>query len=166
MANNKRIVKDNPNIIRSSADDVRWLFSLFATVRTTQIANDTLGNRLDIIGKRERLREIHDELLKIVQDVFQTFPPEKHATINRQLDTIHYKLEIGRTPYNDDGYVYTKMDDLDVLIKFAHKMNCQICSHPSWCNSRCKLGKALDRCCPESRGRKESWSNIDVTADV
>lgn len=156
---------DNPNIIRSNADDVRWLFALFAAVRTTKEAQDRLGNRLDAVGQRDRLNKLQEDLLEVWNTVFLTFPPEKHDTIVRQLDTIHFKLEIGQSPFNDLGYVYTSINDLDALIYYAHRMSCIFCSHPTWCNSRCELGKALDHCCPEGRTKKESWSEIDIAAD-
>lgn len=149
-------------IIRSSAEDVRWLFAMFAAARTALIAQDTLAKRLEVVHEADNLKHIQEELLRITRTIFLTFPPEKHETINRQLDNIHYKLEIGKSPFNDTGSCYTNIGDLDTLIYYAHRMTCIFCSHPTWCNSRCDLGKALDHCCPESRTRKESWSEINI----
>lgn len=153
---------DSPYIIRSSAEDTRWLFAMYAACNTTMIAGDTLKKRLEVIDKAEQLRELHKKLLEITHQIRLTFPPEKHQTISRQIDNIHFKLEIGKSPFNDTGNVYVSIGDLDTLIYYAHRMSCIFCSHPTWCNSRCELGKALDHCCPEGRTKRESWSEIDV----
>lgn len=153
---------ESPYIIRSSAEDTRWLFAMYAACNTTMIAGDTLKKRLEVIEKVERLRELHEELLEITHMINLTFPPDKYQTINRQIDNIHFKLEIGKSPFNDTGNVYVNIGDLDTLIYYAHRMSCIFCSHPTWCNSRCELGKALDHCCPEGRTKRESWSEIDV----
>ena len=153
---------DSPYIIRSNAEDTRWLFAMYAACNTTKIAGDTLKKRLEVIEKVERLRELHKELLEITHQINLTFPPDKYQTINRQIDNIHFKLEIGKSPFNDTGNVYVNIGDLDTLIYYAHRMSCIFCSHPTWCNSRCELGKALDHCCPEGRTKRESWSEIDV----
>ena len=156
---------DDPKIIRSNSDDVKWLFAMFAASRTTLIALDKLGHRLDALGEREALMAAHEEVLRITRAIFQTFPPEKHQTINNQLDNIHFEMKIGKVPAGkDNGQVYTDIGDLDTLIYYAHRMSCTFCSHPTWCNSRCSLGKALDHCCPEGRTKRESWSEIDIEA--
>ena len=153
-------------IIRSNSHDINWLFALGAAVRTLDKAREELGDRIDVSGQRETAERLYTEIDDMFHSLLLTYPPEKYPSILRQMQSIFYRIDTVRPVNADKAHTLMDVDDLSVLIKFAHRMNCQICSHPTWCGSRCDLGKTFDRCCPEHRGKKESWSEIDVTRDI
>ena len=153
------------NIIRSNSHDTKWFFALCAAVRTLELIGDQLASRVDILGERNALSEVHGEVLRITNAILDTFPHEKHPAMERQMQSIYYRIDVSRPVNGSKANTLMDVDDLGTLMKYAHKMNCQICSHPSWCGSRCDLGKVFDRCCPESRGKKESWAFIDISAN-
>lgn len=150
--------KSNDKVIRSRSHDTQWFFALAAAVRTLELVQTELADRIDIMGERQTVEALHDEALRVVNQIKDTFPPEKVPTIERQMSYLYYKIEVNKPAAGWDKY-HTIMDgeDLGTLIKFAHNMNCTICSHPTWCGNRCALGKVFDRILPESRSKKESW---------
>lgn len=156
--------REPEGIIRSNSHDTKWFFALCASVRTLELIGEKLSSRVDITGEREAISSVHDEALRITEKLLNTFPPEKHPAIERQMESIYYRIDVARPVNANKANTLMDVDDLGVLIKYAHKMNCQICSHPTWCGNRCDLGKVFDRCCPESRGYKESWAFIDIGA--
>lgn len=157
MREKKEVVPE----IRCNSHDTKWLFALAATVKTLEQVETELQNRFEAIHAIDKLHELQAETRAIAEMLVQTYPREKHRTIQNQLDSVYYRIDVGK-PINPKSNTIIDVDVLGVLIKYAYEMNCKICSHPTWCNSRCPLGNAFDRCLPETRGRKESWSDLDV----
>lgn len=158
--------QDEYPIIRSSSHDVNWLMILSAICSSL----DSLGRELDrriAATDNEEMLHVALHATEVMRDqILMTFPPEKRDSIQRQFGHLFVDCKtyvpIG---YKSKAETVMAVDHLDTLIRYAHTMNCQICSHPTWCNKRCGLGRALDACCPEHRDRKESWQDIDVTLE-
>ena len=148
-------------VIRSNAHDTQWLFGFDASVRTLDCYQEEGKNRLEAIGAAEELASIRQRLRIICERLSLTFPQEKLAAIQRQLPYLYYRIDVGR-PMDSKTNTIMDVDELGTIIEYAHKMNCQICPHPSYCGSRCQLGKVFDHILPEQRDRKESWADIDI----
>lgn len=153
--------KEKFPIIRSCSHDTQWLFGFDAAVRTLQCYQNEGANRLEAIDAVDELKDIREKLQTMCENLTLTFPPEKLPAIVRQLPYLYYRIDVAR-PVNAKTHTILDVDELGTLIKYAHEMNCKICAHPSYCGSRCALAKVFDHICPETRGPKESWADIDV----
>lgn len=151
-------------VIRSCAHDTQWLFALDAAVRTLDCYSSECRNRIEAISEAEAFDRARADLRRITENVTYTFPQEKWGAIERQLGNLFYRIDTGK-PLNPRTNTLVDVDELDTLIRYAHDFNCKTCSHPSYCGSRCELGKVLDHMLPQQRNKKESWADIDVTRE-
>lgn len=156
---------EEPGIIRSNSHDTKWWFALTAAARTMDLIREHLGDRLKIINGMDTAGRLYDESEQLVADLLSTYPPEKHEAMLRQLQHVYFHIDVGRPVLKETANTIIDVDQLGTLIDFAHANSCRLCSHPTWCGSRCELGKVFDRILPETRGKKESWLDIDVTKD-
>ena len=153
--------KEKYPVIRSCTHDTQWLFGFDASVRTLDCYQDECKDRLEAIGATEELRIIREQLRDMCEKLTLTFPSEKLPAIYRQLPYLFYRIDVGK-PVTEKTNTIMDVDELGTLIKYAHEMNCRLCTHPTYCGSRCELSKVFDHILPETRDRKESWAYIDV----
>ena len=148
--------------MRSNAHDVNWLLSMFAIAQMLENGREELRPRFEVIPQgMKRMRWAHSVISKLVDQLLLTYPPEKYQTIYNQSKHLYFKLDVmpGATR-NDHTKTIMEVDDLEVLIASAHE-KCLLCPNPEKCG-KCELGRTLDRCTPEDRGKTGSWATMIV----
>jgi hypothetical protein len=140
------------------------VFSLFAALSEFKEARSILASRLkDIPGGTRDMAMLHAVLGKLIDKIILTIPVEKRVSMAHNMQLMFYQVYQTKpvsTPTK--GSVVVDKNDFKTLLDIAHYWSCGACDKD--CN-KCDLGKALDHSMYQCRGKRESWSNIDLAEE-
>lgn len=154
--------KKGLQIIPTRERDITGAMAVFTALNALRMANIFIGSRLHADTDMWRSYKLATSLTdKVAKTMLATFPEEKRKTMTLMKDHMNFRAytEARKAARQEDGYTIIKIDNLGALVESAHDYRCLMCSE----NCReCDLGKALDECTPQTRGKHESWSMISV----
>lgn len=152
--------KDLP---RCNSRQTSGYLAMLAVRRTLMVIRDDIPERLDAVGAKDAVDGMIVRTTKMAEQLLMTYPETKQRSLWDQANYVIVKLETARDPNGSKGHTYIDTDTLGTVLEHAHE-SCRLCVKPERCNT-CDLGKAFDKCCPEERGKRESWADIDITGD-
>ena len=144
---------------RCNAHQMNRGLLLLSCRNAVQYCIDEIPERVDAAGIRQQLEMVCGILEGCSDRIIATFPEEKQDAMQHLREKLCIELT---SKYTTPGVGFTqcRTDIFDTLVQYAHE-NCKLCVNTHKCNT-CKLGKALDKCTPEERGKGESWADIWV----
>lgn len=147
--------------IRANSKELDQIFTMFAAAQELEHAEQKMERRVRAIPNGWRnLRLCRTLLDQLVVDLVGTLQPEKIASMKRMLPRMKFKVMCGPTATRvEENEVLLPMNELDVLVHYAHEANCKMCLEGN-CR-QCKLGKTFDSMLTYDRNGG-SWATIDI----
>lgn len=147
--------------IRSNAKDVSWVLGFICAAKVLADSITNMADRYEAICAKDEIEDIRREVHQIANDLILTFPQEKRKTIRNQMNSLYFHMDVAPIVSGKDGTkTVVEVDVLGTIMESAHDQ-CVLCPTPERCRT-CALGRAFDRCAPQTRGKKESWADIDI----
>lgn len=122
----------------------QMMFLMGLAQEADKAANQTLKNRLAMVGKQTRIAEIAQEVSGICSDVLSTVPVEKLRTLQKNLECVEMQTNVKRVV--DDGkneFTYVPSNAMRRLCAIASKDRCGMCLRTAEDAKNCKFRKLM-----------------------
>lgn len=125
------------------ADGLNYLFGCYQEITG---AIEALRKRLEIVGRKEQLGRLNEELGEVIDEILRTVPLNKLQSIKANLSNLKLTIKIDKpvTGKENPSYSYVDKNLLAQVLKSFHSEKCALCMGSPDVEKKCKYRELMD----------------------